>query len=83
MLLPAFGYNSVCIPTVPDVNHGDEGKLGETRIQIFIGTDGRWSSATAAYLTADVCRRNNLKFLLDCHSHNHTDQYGRHADRQR
>lgn len=65
-LLPAFiaGCNSIGIPTVPDINHGQAGMVGVTRLQTFSDSEGRRSSAATAYLTEDVCRRQNLKISV-------------------
>ena len=38
--------------------------IGVTRVQTFIDSDGRRSSAATAYLTEDVCRRKNLKISV-------------------
>jgi choline dehydrogenase len=59
-----FGCNSIGIPTVPDINHSQTGMIGVTRVQTFIDSDGRRSSAATAYLTEDVCRRENLKISV-------------------
>jgi len=65
-LLPAFitGCNSIGVPTVPDINHGQAGMVGVTRLQTFTDSESRRSSAATAYLTEDVCRRKNLKILV-------------------
>jgi len=65
-ILPPFisGCNSIGIPTVSDINHSQIGMIGVTRVQTFIDSDGRRSSAATAYLTEDVCRRKNLKISV-------------------
>jgi choline dehydrogenase len=49
---------------LPDINHSQTGMIGVTRVQTFIDSDGRRSSAATAYLTEDVCRRENLKISV-------------------
>jgi choline dehydrogenase len=49
---------------VPDINHGQAGMIGVTRIQTAIDNEGRRSSAATAYLTSDVCSRKNLKISV-------------------
>lgn len=58
------GFNSIGVPTVPDINHGQSGMIGVTRVQTFVDSEGRRSSAATAYLTEEVCRRKNLKILV-------------------
>lgn len=38
--------------------------VGVTRIQTFIDSEGRRSSAATAYLTDEVCRRKNLRISV-------------------
>lgn len=52
--------NAIGIPKVSDVNT-DRGMIGATPVQTFIDPSGQRSSAAAAYLTADVIQRSNLK----------------------
>lgn len=65
-VFPAFlaGCKSAGIATVKDINHGEGEMKGATRVQTFIDTDGRRSSAATAYLTDEVCRRQNLKISV-------------------
>ncbi|KAF7984331.1 hypothetical protein HWV62_15331 [Athelia sp. TMB] len=65
-IVPAFlrGCRNIGIPTIPDINAGQNGMVGATRIQSFIDDAGRRSSAATAYLTADVIRRKNLKISV-------------------
>jgi choline dehydrogenase len=65
-LFAAFvaGCNSIGVPTVPDINHGQSGMVGVTRLQTLVDNEGRRSSAATAYLTDDVCRRKNLKISV-------------------
>jgi choline dehydrogenase len=54
------GCAAVGIPKTSDVNT-DRGILGATAVQTFIDNSGVRSSTAAAYLTADVLQRPNLK----------------------
>jgi len=64
--LSAFitGCNSIGVPRVPDINHGQTGMVGVTRLQTLIDSEGRRSSAATSYLTENVCRRKNLKISV-------------------
>lgn len=65
-IVPAFlrGCRNIGIPTIPDINAGQVGMMGATRIQSFIDANGRRSSTATAYLTDDVIRRKNLKISV-------------------
>jgi choline dehydrogenase len=57
---------AVGIPKTPDVNT-DRGILGATAVQTFIDSSGQRASTAAAYLTADVLQRSNLKIASRQH----------------
>ena len=63
---PSFlnGCKNVGIPVIKDINAGQAGMIGATRVQAFIDKEGRRSSAASAYLTPEVCKRKNLKISV-------------------
>lgn len=65
-IMPSFlnGARNIGIPVIKDINAGQNGMIGATRVQAFIDSEGRRSSAASAYLTDDVIARKNLKISV-------------------
>ncbi|KZP11743.1 GMC oxidoreductase [Athelia psychrophila] len=65
-IYPSFlnGCRNIGIPVIKDINAGQRGMVGATRVQAFIDNEGRRSSAASAYLSDEVCARKNLKISV-------------------